>query len=159
MVLPMTRNIYKYLTIGMAILWVAGFIWVTTPASFWYEFTNNQPHDLQDVPEAWTVQTYNDGIQEASYFTGQSDCDLYLDNRHTDNASANMHLILECYEEYPGFIHEGNTGRYVNTEPAEFEFDRKLIDECTVAIRYHTESHQDAELISFDLDCTINAPN
>ena len=141
----------------MAILWVAGFIWVTTPASFWYEFTNNQPHDLQDVPEAWTAQTYDGDIQEATYFTGQSGCDLYLDNRHTDDISANIRLILECDEEYPGFIHD-NTGRYVNTEPAEFEFDRELVD-CTTNIRYHTESNQDAEFVSFDLRCTINAPN
>ena len=160
MKLPMTRNIYKYLTIGMAILWVAGFIWVATPASFWYEFTNNQPHELQDVPEAWTVHTYQDGgVQEATYFTGQSDCDLYLDNHHTDNASASIHLILECDEEYPAFIHEGNTGRHINTEPTEFEFDRELVDECIVDIRYHTESHQDAENISIRLGCTINAPN
>ena len=156
----MTQNIYKYLTIGMAILWVAGFIWVTTPASFWYEFTNNQPHELQDVPEAWTVQTYEDGlIQEASYYTGQSRCDLYLDNSHTGNASANIRLILECDEEYPGFIHADNTGHHINTEPAEFEFDRELIDECTVDIGYYTASDQYAENISFRLACAINVPN
>ena len=156
----MTRNIYQYLTIGMAILWVAGFIWVITPASFWYEFTNNQPHELQDVPEAWTVQTYEDGlIQEASYYTGQSGCDLYLDNSHTGSASTNIHLILECDEEYPGFIHTGNIGHHINTEPAEFEFERELVDECTVDIEYYTESHQDTENISFRLACAINVPN
>ena len=153
----MARNIYKFTTIGLAALVVSILVLVTAPPTYWMAATNNQPNDLENIPDGWSVWTWENSDEEAIYLSTYDNCEITIAKHDSDNQTVTVDLSLTCGNENPGTTHavrgDGEEHVFI-TEPANFDFEQGMIDECHMSIEYFDQLY-DGETILVDFACYV----
>ena len=127
------RNIYKYATIGLLVM-AGWFIFdMVVPSWWWVPPTNNQPHDLEGFPEAWSVAITESLGSVALYATSQNDCLITVTKEGNRLTFTNTTLVAKCGVEIPRMVGDGENLHRV--DPTDFEFSKEF-NRCHYSVEY-----------------------
>lgn len=146
---------------GLGVLLGAGavFYLVVIVAPYLTASTNNRPNVLEGVPDQWAVHTWDNGQQEAKYYSSAADCTLDVVKEGGGNVT--LHILLACEGAEEGSsraVHRrdipGGGRRTFITEPADFEFHHPGADGCSISIDYGSHWRQEGlEEIHASVSC------
>ena len=151
----MAGGVYKFTTIGLAVILVAFYVFVSAPPSAWFEPTNNRPNSLEGVPDGWSVKTWANGEEKAVYVTSYEDCNVSIAKVGLGQGLADVTWRTVCDSERTGTTHstEGSEEYMFVTEPADFDFEQKQIDECYMDIEYASFQPDGGEGLFINAQC------
>lgn len=126
---------------------------MTVPDWWWVPPTNNQPHNLQGVPEAWSAAVTESFGTVALYSTSQNDCLLTVTKEGDRWTSANTTLVAECTGPEIPRMDIDDDGTVHRVDPTiGFEFAQEF-DRCHYDIDYYEWPGADGGSISFTHRC------
>ena len=103
----MARNRWKYSTMGLGVLLGAGavFYLAVIVAPYLTASTNNRPNVLEGVPDQWAVHTWDNGQQEAKYYSSAADCTLDMVKEGDNGGQTTLKILLTCEGAEEGNYH------------------------------------------------------